>query len=131
MDQIVLGLTGKSRLIVTREDTAEHMGSGALPVFSTPAMAALMENAACSALAGRLPEGAATVGTALSIEHSSPTPVGMTVVATATLTEHQGNNFTFKVEAFDEKGLIGRGTHRRAAVFSARFLQKAAEKLDG
>lgn len=130
MEKIPLGLTGKSRLIVTREDTAEHMGSGSLPVFSTPAMAALMENAACAALAGSLPEGAATVGTALSIEHVSGTPVGMTVYATAVLVDHQGNSFVFEVEAYDEKGLIGRGTHRRAAVFPARFLQKVNEKLE-
>ena len=130
MEKITAGLTGKSRLIVTREDTAEHMGSGSLPVFSTPAMTALMENAACSALAQCLPEGAATVGTYLSVEHVSATPVGMTVYATATLMEHQGNSFTFEVEAFDEKGLIGRGIHKRAAVFQARFLQKVNEKLE-
>lgn len=104
------------------------MASGQLPVFATPALVALMEQAACNAIAETLEEGISTVGAQISVEHLSATPVGMRVWAEATLTAHEGRSYDFTIEAFDEAGLIGRATHKRVAVKSARFLEKAEAK---
>ena len=41
-----LGCKGRAETIVTSEKTAKTAGSGALDVFATPFMAALMEEAA-------------------------------------------------------------------------------------
>ena len=87
-----------------------------------------MEQAACNAIAETLEEGISTVGTQISVEHLSATPVGMRVWAEATLTAQEGRSYDFTIEAFDEAGLIGRATHKRVAVRSARFLEKAEAK---
>ena len=129
MAGIAVGCKGRSELVVTREDSAKMMGSGALMVFSTPSMVALMENAACNALEPMLPEGSASVGAQMNVQHTSATPVGMRVYAEATLTSVEVNAFTFDIQAFDERGPIGKATHRRVAVYTERFLRKVQEKL--
>jgi predicted thioesterase len=92
-------------------------------------MVALMEGAACEAIAGELTEEKTSVGIALNITHLSATPVGMEVWAEAEVTEVDGNTITFQVTAFDEKGKIGDGTHKRAIVSTQRFLDKTYAKL--
>ena len=119
--------TGKAEWVVNDKNTAASMASGQLPVFATPALVALMEQAACNALAGTLEEGVSTVG-AFIVEHLSATPLGMRVWAEATLTAQEGRVYDFTIEAYDEAGLIGRATHKRVAVKSARFLEKAEAK---
>ncbi|MDD3243910.1 MAG: hotdog domain-containing protein [Eubacteriales bacterium] len=120
--------TGHSEETVSQALTARAMGSGALEVFATPAMAALMEKAACAALEGTLPEGITTVGTYLEVNHTAATPLGMRVWADAQLTETDGRNYCFSIVAYDEAGEIGRAAHRRASVKAQRFLEKAQEK---
>jgi len=128
MEDIRTGLVGRSILTVSEDDTAKAMGSGDLPVFATPVLVALMENAAVNALAGQLPDGATTVGAHIAVDHIAPTPVGMAVSATATLVEAAGNSFTFEIIASDESGEIGRARHKRVAVQAERFLKKVSEK---
>ena len=113
---------GTAEWVVNDKNTAASMASGQLPVFATPALVALMEQAACNAIAETLEEGISTVGAQIS------TPVGMRVWAEATLTAQEGRSYDFTIEAFDEAGLIGRATHKRVAVKSARFLEKAEAK---
>ena len=127
--EILVGTVGVASTLVEPEDTALSVGSGSLRVYATPAMAALMEGAACEALADFLPEGKTSVGTELNICHISATPVGMDVYATAEVTEVDGNIITFQVEAFDESGKIGEGTHKRAVITSQKFLDKTYAKL--
>ena len=88
-----------------------------------------MEGAACDALEGVLPEDKTSVGIELNIKHLAGTPVGMDVRATAEVTAVEGNIITFQLEAFDEAGKIGEGTHKRAVVTSQRFLDKVYAKL--
>ncbi len=117
------GLTHTSTLEVTEDKTAARIGSGDLSVLATPAMLALMENAAMLAVAAELPEGSTTVGGHISSSHLMPTPMGATVTATATLTAEEGRKLTFKVEAHDEAGhLLGEGTHLRFVVDRERFM---------
>jgi predicted thioesterase len=109
---------------VVAETTAEYIGSGDLAVLATPAMCALMENAAMMAVAPHLEAGQTTVGTALNIEHLRATPIGKTVTATAVLTEVDGRKLSFNIAARDEKGIIGEGTHTRFVVDRERFMEK-------
>ena len=92
-------------------------------------MVALMEGAACEAIADCLSDAQTTVGTALNIEHISATPVGLDVRAEAVVTAVEGKVITFEVKAFDEAGEIGKGTHKRVIINSQKFLEKTYNKL--
>ena len=127
--EITIGMKGEAALRVTEQDTAKAMGSGSLPVLATPRMVALMEEAACAAIAPALTEGQTSVGTALSIAHSAATPVGLDARAVAEVTAVNGRALSFKVTAYDEKGEIGSGTHERFLVMGSRFTEKAYGKL--
>ena len=127
--EILVGMKGEASTLVEREDTAAEVGSGSLLVYATPCMVALMEGAACEAIADCLSDSQTTVGTMLNIEHISATPVGLEVRAEATVTEVAGKVITFEVKAFDEAGEIGRGTHKRVIVNSQKILEKAYNKL--
>ena len=127
--EITVGMKGEVGTLVEREDTAKEVASGSLLVYATPCMVALMEGAACEAIAEALSDTQTTVGTALNIEHVSATPVGLEVRAEATVTEVAGKVITFEVKAFDEAGEIGRGTHKRVIVNSQKFLEKTYNKL--
>lgn len=118
------GLQYTSCDTVRKENWAATMGSGDLPVLATPALAAMMENAAMKAVANELPEGTTTVGALLQITHSRPSGTGEEVAARATLLEVEGRKLTFAVVASDSKGVIGEGTHVRYVVDREKFLAK-------
>lgn len=119
-----IGLTFISKVVVDEGNTARALGSGDMDVFATPAMVALMENAAMCAVASKLPDGSTTVGAMMNTTHVKPSPVGAEVMATATLTEVDGRKLTFVVKAADADGVIGEGTHVRYIVDRERFLSK-------
>lgn len=119
-----IGLTYTSSTEVCEANLARTLGSGDLAVLATPAMAALMENAAMNAVAPQLPEGSTTVGSLLEITHNRPSGMGEKVTATATLEEAEGRKLTFKVVAADSKGIIGEGRHIRFIVDAKRFMAK-------
>lgn len=100
------------------------MGSGDLPVLATPAMMALMENAAMTAVAPELPEGSTTVGGHIESSHLKPTPVGAEVKAEATLTKVDGRKLYFTVKAMQGDTVIGEGTHLRFIVDREKFMSK-------
>jgi len=128
---VTVGLKGRAETVVTDANTAQAACSGALPVFGTPFMCALMEEAAWKSIAPHLEAGQSTVGTRLNVSHDSATPVGMKVWAESEVVEVDGKRRVLKVSAFDEKGLIGQGTHQRFIVTDERFLAKTAQKLEG
>ena len=127
--EITVGMTGTVETSVEREDTALEVGSGSLLVYATPCMVALMEGAACEAIAEAIPEDKTTVGIELNISHLAATPVGMDVRAEAEVTAVEGNIITFTIAAYDEAGKIGEGTHKRCIVNSQKFLDRAYSKL--
>jgi len=127
--EITVGMTGTVSTSVEREDTALEVGSGSLLVYATPCMVALMEGAACEAIAEAVSEDQTTVGIELNISHLAATPVGMDVRAEAEVTAVDGKIITFTITAYDETGKIGEGTHKRAIVTSQRFLDKTYAKL--
>ena len=126
---ITIGLKGRSETVVTEHNTADAVGSGLVPVFATPYMIALMENAASISLLPYLAADEGTVGTHLDVAHTSATPIGMKVWADAVVTAVDGKKITFEVSAFDEAGEIGRGTHERFIIRPEQFLAKAQGKL--
>lgn len=129
MMEITIGMKGEASTLVEKEDTAAAVGSGSLLVYATPCMVALMEGAACEAIAEALTEDKTTVGTELSITHLSATPVGLEVRAEAEVTAVDGKVITFQITAYDEAGKIGEGTHKRCIVSTQRFFDKAYSKL--
>lgn len=118
------GLTHTSQLTVSEAVTAIEMGSGDLPVLATPAMMALMENAAMLAVAPHLPEGSTTVGGHISASHIKPTPIGETVTATATVTKVDGKKIEFEVKAQWGDILLGEGSHLRFVVDREKFMSR-------
>ncbi len=123
------GIKGHQELVVTQELTAKNMGSGVMDVFATPAMLALMEKTAFTSVAEYLNEGCGSVGTKVDIEHVASSPVGMKITCDSELIEVEGRKLVFKVEAYDEKGLIGKGTHERFIVENKKFQEKTDNKL--
>jgi len=118
------GLQHTSQLTVNEAVTAVAMGSGDMPVLATPAMMALMENAAMLAVAEHLPEGSTTVGGHITSSHIKPSKLGETVTATATVTRVDGKKIEFKVEAHCGDTLLGEGTHLRFIVDREKFLSR-------
>lgn len=118
------GLSARSTATVDAGNTAAAMGSGDLAVFATPAMVALMENAAMTAVAGALPAGSTTVGAEMNVTHIKPSPIGAEITATAVLAEVDGRKLTFNVGARDAGGMIGEGVHIRYIVDREKFMAK-------
>ena len=118
------GQTATATVIVTESNIAKTMKSGSLEVFATPAMCALMEEAAQAAVQPYLEDGGGTVGISLSITHEAPTPLSATVTAKATVSAVEGRKITFDIEASDGVGIIGRGTHERFVISNEKFMAK-------
>ena len=125
---IKTGITYTATQEVEKKDTAAEYGSGLVEVFATPAMIALMENAALKTVLPYLGNEHNTVGFEVNIRHLKPTPVGMKVECTATLIEVDGKRLVFSVIANDEEGKIGEGTHIRYIINSKKFMNKLNQK---
>ena len=120
------GIKNEKSIVVTEELTASKVGSGLLPVYATPSMIALMENTCADCVQPYMQEGDGTVGTSVDIKHVSATPVGKKVRCECTLTEINGKKLVFEVNAYDDKGLIGTGTHKRAIINNEAFMARLA-----
>lgn len=129
MAELQIGITNKQSITVTEDMTALAFGSGELPVLATPKMIALMENTAYQSVAPYLEEGQGTVGTLMNVVHTAATPVGGTVTIETELTEIDRKRLVFHVQASDNAGPIGEGTHERFIITNDRFLAKAQSKL--
>lgn len=128
MSELKLGMTFETKKIVEEADTAAKFGSGGVYVFATPMMIGIMENASMNCVQEALAEGQGTVGIHLDVKHMAATPMGMEVRALAELIEIEGKKLRFKVEAFDEKGKIGEGTHDRFIIDVEKFMSKLEAK---
>jgi predicted thioesterase len=118
----LLGRTATRELVVSEADTAAAVGSGSLPVLGTPVLLAWSEAATCAAL--DLPEGQTSVGTRASLEHLAASPVGATVVVTATVVHVDGRLLRFTVDARMGGVLVGSGEITRVVVDAARFMSR-------
>lgn len=116
------GLTHTSQLHVEEQHTASSMGSGDLPVLATPAIIALMENAAMLAAASQLPHEFTTVGGHIEVTHLRPSQLGDLITATATVTGVEGKKIQFEITAHHGNTLLAQGTHTRFIVNRMKFL---------
>src|ERR1700674_4509474 len=107
LSKLCAGMNGSAELVVGEEHTAPSIGSGKVRVLATPVMINLIEAAALKAVEHFLPAGHQSLGTRLDVRHFAATPVGMRVSARAELTKVVGRTLEFRVEARDEKELIG------------------------
>lgn len=114
----------KSKAIVTEAMTAKAVGSGDLPVLASPAMIALMENAAMLAVAPHLKENETTVGGFMECSHLKPTAVGEEIEALAILRKIDGAALHFDIEACAGEKKIGTGHHVRYVVDRERFMAR-------
>ena len=124
MNEMKIGAVGRAETVVNEYNTAKAMKSGALDVFATPCMCALMEEAACNAVRDYLDEGMGTVGISLNITHDKPSAPGSKIAATATLTAVEGRKLVFSVQAQENDKIIGKGTHERFIINNAKFMAK-------
>jgi predicted thioesterase len=122
------GLNAEVGMTVSKAETAQQMGSGSIPVYATPAMVALMENAAIRSLEGHLPAGNTTVGGAIEVRHLAATTVGMQVRALAKLVDVQGKKLVFRIQVWDAIELVGEANHIRFIVNEDEFLRRAHGK---
>ena len=123
-----LGIKGSAETVVVYENTAAAVGSGALEVFSTPSMIALMEKASRELVQPYLEEGQSTVGTLLEVSHVAASPIGAHIHAESTLVEIDRRMLTFEVKAYADGELIGEGRHQRCIIYAERFMEKALAK---
>lgn len=123
------GIIGELESVVTEKNTAKAMGSGELLVYATPAMIALMEETAYKSISSGLEEGMGSVGTLMEVKHVSASPIGIKITCKSELLKVDGRRLVFKVEAFDEKGMIGEGIHERFLIFNDKFQSKTDSKL--
>lgn len=128
MKEIILGTKAQATTIVSFVATAKAVKSGSLPVFGTPMMIALMEEATCNCVSNFLEQGETTVGTHINISHDAPTVQGRSVTATAELTAADRKKLVFSVYASDDAGVIGKGTIERFVVNSELFMDKAEKR---
>jgi predicted thioesterase len=131
MPDFRIGTSAVIQKRIEESDTARGMGRDSLEtLLATPTYVDLMIRAAIEVLRPNFPyqSGFITVGTAMSFDHEAPSALGMTVSVKATLTKVDGNQFYFDIEAFDEIGLIGRGTHERQMVKLQGLLDKVKER---
>lgn len=124
-----VGIKNQIKKTVVEELTAKVMGSGRLDVFATPAMVAMMEEAAHTSVEAELEEGQGTVGTSMTVSHLAATPVGMEVKCESELVEVDGRKLVFEIKAMDEAGLIGEARHERFIIENEKFLAKTNAKL--
>ena len=125
-----IGTVNEINVTVEENMTAASMKSGSLQVLATPYMIALMEQASAELCQKFLPDDISSVGTMVNIQHLAATSVGAPVRVTATLTEFDGRKASFEVVAYDNAGVIGKGTHERFTIKVESFLKKTQERKD-
>lgn len=123
------GIKGRAETEVTFEKTAKYFGSGNEAVFATPVMIGIMEEASLTSVQPYLAEDESTVGTRVNVTHESASPVGIRVWAESELIEIDRRRLVFRVTAYDECGIIGRGEHERFIIKKDKFTEKTKAKL--
>jgi len=128
MANIPIGLKGEQTLLVTSEIAIDFLGMEGARVLGTPYMIGLMERTCRDVVLPLLDPGNDTVGTHVNVAHLAAAPMGMAVTFTAEVIGVQERRITFRVEARDEKEMVGEGTHERAIINVAKFATRLAAK---
>jgi len=124
MQALEYGLMGYAETTVNESNIARTMKSGSLDVFATPALCALMEEAACNCISDCIDSTSSSVGTNLNICHDRASAIGQKIKASAKLVKVEGRKLTFDISAEDIHGPIGWGTHERFIIDIERFMNR-------
>ena len=129
MKEIPIGVRGAFTLRVEPRHLADSFKDSLLPpVFATPYLVLIMENAALNAIKRYLEPGESAVGTHVDIRHLVATPVGREVTGHAEVVRTEGRRIDFRIWATDGTEDIGTGTHERTVVNITRIIEKMAAK---
>ena len=129
MKPIPTGASGSYRLHVEFRQLANTFKDSILPpVFSTPYLILIMENAALNAVRDYLEADESAVGTRVDVRHLVATPAGRDVEGRAEVTGTEGRKIFFRVWALDGAEEIGVGTHERTVVNTTRIIERMAQK---
>jgi predicted thioesterase len=124
-----IGSSKTIQKVVKESDTALSYGSGKLEkLFATPSLVALMLEACYELVDADLPEGFISVSKSAKVDHIAPTTLGETVTVKVTVIDASKVFIKFKMEAFDEVGIIGYGEHVRAVVQKDGLLERASKR---
>jgi len=124
-------MIGKASSVLNQvkpENCAEHIGSGSLPVLGTPSLITWMEVISHTLVESHLDPGYSSVGTAIQVKHTSPTPVGESVKMTCKVNQVEGRRILIEVEAWDNRDLIFKGQHERVVIEVSRFMERVKVK---
>lgn len=125
LEDITVGTTATITKVVEEQECTTR---GDYRIFSTPYLVLLLEAAAIEALAPFLPEGQASVGTNVHVDHTAATLLGQTLTATATVIEADRRRFVFSIDVKDDLDQVSTGTHERFVIDLDKFGAKLAEK---
>ncbi len=129
MREIPIGARGSYGLRVEPRYLASSFKDSILPpVFSTPYLVLIVENAALNAIRQYLEPGESAVGTRVDLRHLVATPVGREVTGHAEVLRTEGRRIDFRIWATDGEEEIGAGSHERTVVSVARIVEKMAAK---
>ncbi len=128
MAEIPIGTKGESTILVTSDVAINFLGQEGARVLSTPHMIGYMERTCRDTVLPLLDPGHDTVGTHVNVSHLAASPMGMPVTFTAEVIAVDGRRIRFRVEARDEKEIIGEGTHERTIINVAKFATRMAAK---
>ena len=123
-----IGIKGEKEIVVDASVSAKKAASGEMDVFGTPFVIALMEQTADVSVRPYIENTQATVGTRVNIKHMAATPMGMKAFGKSELLEIDGRRLFFKVEVYDEVGLVAEGTHERFIIDKEKFMAKTEKR---
>src|SRR3989475_10574348 len=130
MRPIPVGAKGSFTLLVQPEHLANRFKDTMLPpVFATPVMIMVMENAALNAIKPYLDTGESALGTRVDVRHLAATPAGRRVTGEAEVTKVDGRRIEFSIRAMDGTEEIGIGAHERMVIDLAKFSERMKAKL--
>ena len=122
-----------SRVVTEREVVPDLFSDAgllhAMPrVLATAYMVGLMEWACVEQIAPYFDDGEGSLGIHVDVDHTAPTPPGLTVTVHSEVTAIEGNKIWFAVRLRDDRGVISEGRHARAVVSWARFADRVAAR---
>jgi fluoroacetyl-CoA thioesterase len=129
MKPIPIGSRGSYTLHVEPYHLANSFKDSILPpVFATPYLVLILENAALNAIKQYLEPNESALGTRVDVKHLVATPVGRQVTGHAEVLSTDGRRIDFRVWATDGEEEIGAGVHERTLVSISRLVERMTAK---
>ena len=110
-----IGTSTRRSIKVDQARTVDFMGEDCR-VYATPSLVRDIEDICRDLIVEHVPAGQDSVGTVVSIAHTSPTLLGMEATITVTVTKIDGRRVVFDISAADSIDSICKGRHERFIV---------------